>query len=247
MHDKPTLLHSPDAQQIDAYRSFRKNIVVQQEDQQKQAKVDASQKVIAKILEGKRKKLIKSGVLETEIVLDAKQVLEEIREGCVFNIDNALIQIPTQYVQFGNIVATGERSRQTKQTQFLITYTFVPVGSISQITSPTSDIIPDISSSLEYRVYKDLWLRGKFVTNGDSFGGDYLVYPGDPMYYHASHIVHCVPNEITATQLVCGGRLAVLVNKLCVFATQDATTGEILYETIEWEGNSSDRNDGANI
>lgn len=100
----------------------------------------------------------------------------------------------------------------------------------------------------KYRVLKDLWLRGKYVTNGDSFGGDFLVYPGDPMYFHASHIVHCCHRgappdddklEIPATSLVSDGRLAVLVNKLCVFVWEDlgSANKDLVYQTMHWESN----------
>lgn len=93
-------------------------------------------------------------------------------------------------------------------------------------------------------MFRDLWQRGKYVTAGDTFGGTFLVYPGDPAVYHASHIVHCVPDgRIPAEQLVAGGRLAVLVNKLCVFAYEtigDDGCRRVAYQTIEWEGREAD-------
>lgn len=96
--------------------------------------------------------------------------------------------------------------------------------------------------SLKYRVFKDLWERGKYITAGDSFGGDFLVYPGDPMYYHASHIVHCVAEtptpSMTAIRLAACGRLSVVVNKLCVFAYLDAANDSLVYQTMEWQGNA---------
>lgn len=32
---------------------------------------------------------------------------------------------------------------------------------------------------LRYRVYRDLWNQGFFLSNGSKFGGDFLVYPGN--------------------------------------------------------------------
>lgn len=114
------------------------------------------------------------------------------------------------------------------------------------------DSPPLHSTSLKYRVFKDLWLRGKYVTNGDSFGGDFLVYPGDPMYFHASHIVHCcheAPSgglELAASSLVAKGRMAVLVNKLCVFVWEDrSANNDLVYQTMQWEG--SNRRTGPEI
>lgn len=62
--------------------------------------MEESRKVLPRILEGKRKKLLRIGVPAEEIHLDADQVLEEIRKSCVFNADNALVQIPTEHVRF---------------------------------------------------------------------------------------------------------------------------------------------------
>lgn len=92
--------------------------------------------------------------------------------------------------------------------------------------------------SLKYRVFKDLWERGKYVTAAESFGGDFLLYPGDPLYFHASHIVHCVESaaDTPPTQLVCCGRLSVLVNKFCVFVHLNEETDTLIYQTMEWQG-----------
>lgn len=40
---------------------------------------------------------------------------------------------------------------------------------------------------LRYRIYKDLWEKGYYITGGEKFGGDFLVYPGIIcmiLYYH---------------------------------------------------------------
>ncbi|XP_037880612.1 tRNA-splicing endonuclease subunit Sen34 isoform X2 [Glossina fuscipes] len=98
--------------------------------------------------------------------------------------------------------------------------------------------------SLKYLVFRDFWLRGKFVTSGDTFGADFLIYPGDPLLYHASHIVvlldHC---KVEPLELIAKVRLSVIVNKHCVFAyLSEHNAGEkdyskICYQTVYWEGN----------
>lgn len=32
--------------------------------------------------------------------------------------------------------------------------------------------------SIRYQIFKDLWEKGYYVTCGQKFGGDFLVYPG---------------------------------------------------------------------
>lgn len=37
----------------------------------------------------------------------------------------------------------------------------------------------------KYKVYKDLWEKEYYITSGDKFGGDFLVYPGIRFFlYH---------------------------------------------------------------
>jgi len=31
---------------------------------------------------------------------------------------------------------------------------------------------------LRYKIYKDLWEKNYYITSGEKFGGDFLVYPG---------------------------------------------------------------------
>lgn len=98
-------------------------------------------------------------------------------------------------------------------------------------------------------VFRDLWSRGKYVTCGDAFGADFLIYPGDPLQYHASHVVILLENaKIKALDLVANVRLSVMVNKLCLmayFADDDddvANDGKnpldrkIAYYSVIWDG-----------
>lgn len=96
-------------------------------------------------------------------------------------------------------------------------------------TEPVYDI-----NSLKYRVFRDFWRRGKFVSSGEAFGADFLIYPGDPLLYHASHIVIVQESStVRPLELICKVRLSVIVNKGCVFAYEE-TDGKIAYETVHW-------------
>lgn len=94
--------------------------------------------------------------------------------------------------------------------------------------------------SIKYRIFCDLWERGKWITSGETFGGDFLIYPGEPLYFHASHIVH-VLNAANSTKtpvnsLVTKGRMSIVVNKFCVLAYESTDTKEIKYQTVQWQG-----------
>lgn len=105
------------------------------------------------------------------------------------------------------------------------------------IFNHTCQIVSDFprSTSFKYKVFKDLWKKGHFITSGEAFGADYIVYPGDPMYYHASHVIHILPegsSSIEALDMIAKCRLSVTVNKVLLFAYDD--DGEVSYQRIDW-------------
>lgn len=92
------------------------------------------------------------------------------------------------------------------------------------------------TTTLKCAVYKDLWNKGYYITAGEKFGGDFLVYLGDPIAYHAVHIVRCVedPNgKISPSELIAFGRLGSSVKKNAVFASM-VDDGAVSYITINW-------------
>uniref|UniRef100_A0A2R9BM63 tRNA-splicing endonuclease subunit Sen34 n=1 Tax=Pan paniscus TaxID=9597 RepID=A0A2R9BM63_PANPA len=68
---------------------------------------------------------------------------------------------------------------------------------------------------LRYSIYRDLWERGFFLSAAGKFGGDFLVYPGDPLRFHAHYIAQCWAPEdtIPLQDLVAAGRLGTSVRK----------------------------------
>lgn len=105
----------------------------------------------------------------------------------------------------------------------------------------TKKVILPTNNSLNYRIFCDLWEKETIITNGDTFGCDFLIYPGDPLHYHASHVVHILENPtMSIKQMMAHSRLSVMVNKKCAYAFLDEA-GEIAYQIFEWMGNG-DRN-----
>lgn len=168
-------------------------------------RLEKSRKMIDKIIVGKRKKLLKSGIPESEIKINPDEILEEeakkIRETISGNL---LVQIPTEHPL-------------EVETKILEDFNF------------------NSMDKRKYKIFRDLWKRGKFVTPGDFFGSDFLVYPGDPLFYHASHKIHAVERgeKFDTKSLVVQARLAITVNKHCTFAFEDEN-GELKYQTVSW-------------
>ncbi|XP_053546653.1 tRNA-splicing endonuclease subunit Sen34 isoform X2 [Bombina bombina] len=90
---------------------------------------------------------------------------------------------------------------------------------------------------LHYKVFRDLWQRGYFLTSGSKFGGDYLVYPGDPMRFHAHYIAICFPNnkEIPLTDIITAGRLGTNVKKTILICSTNQE-GLVNYTSLQWSG-----------
>ena len=87
------------------------------------------------------------------------------------------------------------------------------------------------------KIFSDLWEKGYFITNGSKFGGDYLVYPGDPLRFHSHFIVKVLPwkEKLTGLDLVAVGRLGSTVKKTSVLASVNSS-GNVVYSSIQWSG-----------
>ncbi|KAM3178771.1 hypothetical protein ACTXT7_001885 [Hymenolepis weldensis] len=103
----------------------------------------------------------------------------------------------------------------------------------------------DEATIIRCRVFEDLWSKGFYVTcSAAKMGGDFLVYQGDPLFYHASHIVIANPPQapIHLSRLAASLRIANSVRKALVIATsksnkesQDGPT-IVTYTSLYWMG-----------
>lgn len=93
-----------------------------------------------------------------------------------------------------------------------------------------------IKNLKKYKVFEDLWGKGFFITTGNSFGGDFLVYPGDPNFFHASQIIHVIDKceELDIKFLISCARLSVSVKKKCMFAYVNEDDS-VTYQEFAWD------------
>lgn len=81
-----------------------------------------------------------------------------------------------------------------------------------------------VYDSCKYQAYNYLWRRrGLYLTGGAKFGGDFLVYPGEPGRYHSQFILVCFDtlaqlDALTLPQLITYARMATSVKKTVVLA-----------------------------
>ena len=95
-----------------------------------------------------------------------------------------------------------------------------------------------------YAIYYDLWKKGYFISNGSKFGGDFLVYPGDPLQYHAHYVIIVVSFQFQLSyhDIISYGRLGVTVKKTPVIASvrfysdEKPYENQINYFSVDWQG-----------
>ncbi|EGI65192.1 tRNA-splicing endonuclease subunit Sen34 [Acromyrmex echinatior] len=89
---------------------------------------------------------------------------------------------------------------------------------------------------LKYKIYKDLWERQYYITSGEKFGGDFLVYPGDPIMFHSQYIIQCkrADEEIPIMDVIAQCRLSCHVRKTLVFATYHEEEDIVKYQSFQW-------------
>ncbi|XP_061538643.1 tRNA-splicing endonuclease subunit Sen34 isoform X2 [Phycodurus eques] len=87
-----------------------------------------------------------------------------------------------------------------------------------------------------YRVFADLRGRGFYLTSAGKFGGDFLVYPGEPLRFHAHFIAVCVraDERVSLLDLLAVARLGSNVKKTVLLCSprDDGVT----YSSLQWSG-----------
>ncbi|GAA5888698.1 hypothetical protein JCM16303_003056 [Sporobolomyces ruberrimus] len=87
------------------------------------------------------------------------------------------------------------------------------------------------------RVFEDLWKKGFYMGGGLRFGGDFLVYPGDPLRYHSHFTLTVLSTPVTTIMpldLVAYGRLATAVKKAHLLSSWNDEEDKADYLSLEW-------------
>ncbi|KAI5623811.1 tRNA-splicing endonuclease subunit Sen34 isoform X1 [Silurus asotus] len=102
----------------------------------------------------------------------------------------------------------------------------------------------DKRSETRFQVYKDLRSKGFYLTAAGKFGGDYLVYPGDPLRFHAHFIALCLPmdEKLPVCDVLAIARLGSNVKKTVLLCSPQDTSEEedvgekVVYSSLQWSG-----------
>ncbi|KAJ1990864.1 tRNA-splicing endonuclease subunit [Dimargaris cristalligena] len=91
--------------------------------------------------------------------------------------------------------------------------------------------------TMRFRLFEDLWRRGYYLTPGIKFGGEFLVYLGDPQTHHSRFIttlLESAEQTINPVQLVALSRLGTGVTKSRLLSVYSSLTQSFEYITVNW-------------
>ena len=90
-----------------------------------------------------------------------------------------------------------------------------------------------VLGALKYKVFRDLWERGYYLTSGLKYGGEYLVYHAHPSHTHASYIAVVIPwREPINNRLGSLCRVGAQVRKTILLCSVEKNS--VVYKTLEW-------------
>ncbi|KAK2846451.1 hypothetical protein Q5P01_009450 [Channa striata] len=94
-----------------------------------------------------------------------------------------------------------------------------------------------LQCAVRYQVFRDLRGRGFYLTSAGKFGGDFLVYPGDPLRFHAHFIAICLSldESICLPDVLAVARLGSNVKKT-VLLCSPRMDGAVTYTSLQWSG-----------
>ena len=92
---------------------------------------------------------------------------------------------------------------------------------------------------IRYRVFRDLWNKNYYITDGIKFGADFLVYEMNPIVIHSKFMVICrEEQQLDDLEIQAYGRLGKSVRKNVLIAFvghSERNDYQIEYKTIEWQ------------
>ncbi|KAI5645410.1 tRNA-splicing endonuclease subunit Sen34 [Phthorimaea operculella] len=208
LYELPNITDKPSDEIREEVSTVEQKVFEEQTEAMKKRKIEQLSQKIDIIMAGKRQKLLSKGI--TDIQLDKQSLLqEEINKLQTAAPAHLLVHLPTEHHLLTEKKKVGKESLKPS--------------------------IGEGDGATRYSIFKDLWEKGHHITCGSKFGSDYLVYPGDPVRFHAMYMLRCISDQksFQPKHLVAFGRLAVAVNKLAVLACC-ASDGSVEYQTLQW-------------
>jgi len=187
--------------------SYQKQIQIFKEDKRKNIEVFAD-----KILEGKKNKL-----------LNKIKKLEKLERNC--DVEKTQLKKELDQINKESVIQEEVDKIQSISRDHQVIQIFTRDPWISNCDKcsakwkyPTGDL-----DKCRLLAFRKLWKQGYVIGEGSKFGGDYLVYLGDPVRFHAKYILICQGyksrnDELRPQELISRSRLGNQVRKIVLVA-----------------------------
>ncbi|XP_064597229.1 tRNA-splicing endonuclease subunit Sen34-like [Liolophura sinensis] len=211
-------LMSPKPAQVSCFQELRRNQHQEQIEMYREERREEMRRHLPKILEGRKAK--KRKLKESQKSYEESGSTAEEEEEVSFDVES--VNIPAISTDHTMVQLFTENPWREKRTEVAVEWNF-----------PLSE-----QEVMRCQVFRDLWERGYFLTSGCKFGGDFLVYPGDPSRYHAFFIAICIPHhkKMAAMDVVAMGRLGSNVKKTVLICSFDTEKDSVTYTSLQWTG-----------
>ncbi|XP_033727820.1 tRNA-splicing endonuclease subunit Sen34-like isoform X2 [Pecten maximus] len=211
-------LESPTQQQMEEYQQLCDNNFKDQVELFRDDRRNEIRQNLPKIIEGKKEKRRKEIEERKKAGEDVDEA--ELEKEIIVDVDS--IPIPTLPRSQALVQLFTESPWKVEDS----------VGTIATWNFPST-----VMEKTRCHVFQDLWEKGYFLTSGAKFGGDFLVYPGDPGKFHSHYVAICLEHQksLTPLDLVAMGRLGSNVKKTVVLCSLDQEAC-IQYTSLQWTG-----------
>lgn len=208
----------------DTFNNQRENCYKEQVEEAARQRIDQVKRMAGKILEGKRKKFL------------MKQKSKEKANGNGQETKGS--ETETFNLTVEEIIKEEEERLQPLPPQHQLVEVFTIHPLLNYLTpEPCHWPYPNTQHErVKAKAFSDLWHQGLYLTSGIKFGGDFLVYSGNPHLYHAHAIVRCVAGnqpQLEGCDLVSATRVAAATKKTFVLATL-GHNGGVIYRSYHW-------------
>ncbi|XP_033329777.2 tRNA splicing endonuclease subunit 34 [Megalopta genalis] len=220
----PCLQKPPTESLKQAFEKYRNTLFVEQEECLRNERKKQVISMMDKIVEGKKRKILGIQTRKKK----AKKPLDPKMEEALNNIEINRQELLEEEM--------AKIPKLDKTDALIQTHTVYPWTNKDEVEIVEWKYPSNPKEQLRYYTYKDLWEKGYFVTSGEKFGGDFLVYPGDPIMFHSQFIVHCKDRneEFPITELSAQCRIAWHVRKTRVYAFFSRDQNNIIYQSFQW-------------
>lgn len=184
-----------------------------------------------KIYEGKRKKLLAK--IEHANKIDVNNELEQL--------NLKLNELDNEYKNPSSININNNFECNINNIEIYM-QTPLALNNLVTFKIPKDEKLMTIHvDEYKFKIYSYLHLRNYYLTCGAKFGGDFLVYKGDPLIYHSLFILKCLPSKaefskLTIKDIITYGRLATNVKKsyLIAYIDNNHQNDNVIFTCISW-------------